>query len=731
MTKRRSPTADSPVQVFLHTARQRWLTANEAEADNRKEGLTDLQFLNLDQWPPEIRKARDTPGQERPCLTIDQIGEPYRQLTNKVRQARSSIRILPEDGEANKKTAERLQELIRGIEYASDAQIAYVTAFEGAVGPGWGYARIRGEYEDATASRDQVIKIDAIENQFSTWIDPAAKEPDRRDMRFAFVAEAMPTDAYTDKYGESMAATGSRELFQGIGANWQDWFPEGRIIVAEYYYRDDDSVILVELDNGMVLKKSEAPKELKIVEEWTATTPIVKWAKINGLEILEGNEEKTAGRRIPGTTIPIRPCFGQQLNVDGKRVVRGLVRAARDPQQMYNYNNSALVEDLALVPKTKMLLAEGQEEGHELELQQSLNAPTPYIRYKPTSLGDKLVPAPSVTQFTDPSKIQSLVIAINQNKADLRSTLSFYDPSDPSRKNTDQSGKAILARKAELDQGNTGYLENYSRFLTSMGKLLLEWIPEIYDRPGRVMRGMDLEDNPTFMMLNQPYRKNHEGLPEAVDPTAMALGGGQNAYEHIDLTKGAYGVKVTVGASYLTMRQEAAENGLKLMEVLPTQAPSFADVVVRNLDGPGNEEIADRLKRQLPPQITGGEDRSHESNPEQLQAAIAQAKQKEQEMLTVIRGLQEAIKIDQAKIEGELAKVQTSAQAEGQQAQRSDAVKIRIAEMDNETKLLLEDKKIAADLALARLKIEADFDKTAMATVVSEDGAPDGRGAEA
>lgn len=707
MAKRRDP-IESPLAAFMHTARQQWLTADEAEGDNRKQGLIDLEFLNLQQWPQGIKDEREKVGQERPCLVIDQIGEPFRQLTNKVREARSAVKIVPEDGDADPKVAEKLQEIVRGIEYASDASIAYVTAFEGAAGPGWGYARLLAEYDDPTHSRDQVIRIADIGNQFSVWMDPYGGPWDYTKKRFAFVVEAMPTDAYNAKYPESLVAkSGGKELFQGIGNDWKDWFPEGRVIVAEYYYRDDESIPMVELEDGTVLKKADVPKGTPVKTEWNAEKPCVKWCKINGLEVLEGNDELTAGRRIPGTTIPIRACYGQILNVNGQWVYRGMVRAARDPQQMYNYNNSALVEDMALVPKTKVFMAEGQEEGHEQEWAQSISSPTAYVRYKPTALGDKLVPPPSVAQFVDPAKMQSLVIAIQQNKADLRSTLSYYDQTDPARANTDQSGKAQLVRKQENDEGKTGYLEMYSRFLTSMGKLLIEWIPEVYDRKGRIVRGMDMEDNPSFLMLNQPYTVQ-DGFPQAVPQEAQQLGNGN--YEHIDLSKGKYGVRVTVGKSYLTQKQEAGENGLRLMEVLPNQAPGFADLVVRNLDGPGNDQIADRLERMVPPNLKADEG-EQEQNPEMLKAQLQQAQTQMQEMDQVIKGLQEAVKTDQVKVEGDLKKTEMSTSADAQKAQASDATKVQIAQMDAQVKIQLEEMKFAHERELLTLKMQGELEK--------------------
>ena len=560
------PAPSATVSDFIATARRQWRSANDAEKDNRAEGYEDLRFLNLDQWPDRIKQLRSVPGRERPCLTIDQIGEPYRQLTNRQRESRPAIHINPEDGQANQDTADVLQGLIRAVEYDSDAQIAYATAFEGAVGIGWGYARLRSEFDGD--GPDQNLIVDMIENPFAVYLDPGTRKWDRRDARFGFVVQDIPREQYTAMYGKSAVAKGGASLmdFTGLGDEAQDWFPEGAVRVAEYYYLHETRVELAEFDipapgsmlglqtTRQTLEVSKAPKGLEPQNRRTITRTEVMWCQINGLEILDGNAEKTGGRRIPGKTIPIRPCFGQVLNVNGKRVYRGIVRAARDPQQMYNFQNSALVEELALAPKAKVIMGEGQDEGHEAMWENANTENFPYLLYKPTTVGDKVVGAPNVTQFTDPAKIQSLVIAINQAKTDLRSTTGWYDATDPSRKNTDQSGRAINARKESQLQSNINYLDNFNRFVTSLGKLMLEWIPEIYDREGRIIRVLGMEDEVERVMVNAPHMTGPDGVPQQLDPASAQLA---KKVKQFDLTKGAYGVRVSPGTSYTTRKQEA------------------------------------------------------------------------------------------------------------------------------------------------------------------------------
>jgi hypothetical protein len=702
------PEASETVQTFLARARSRWRSANEAETDNRAQGYEDLRFLNLDQWPDRIKQLRSVPGRERPCLTIDQIGEPFRQLTNRQRESRPAIHINPEDGTANAETAEVLQGIIRAIEYDSDAQIAYATAFEGAVGIGWGYARLRSEFDGD--GPDQNLLVDMIENPFAVYLDPGTRLWDRRDMRFGFIVQDLPKEQYVALYGESAVAKAGASLvdFSGLGDEAQDWFPEGAVRVAEYYYLDDQTVTLGEL-NGETVNKADVPKGTKLEHERQIIRPQVQWCKINGLEILDGNAEKTGGRRIPGKTIPIRPCFGQVLNVNGKRVYRGIVRAARDPQQMYNYQNSALVEELALAPKAKMMMAEGQDEGHEAMLETANVENYPYLLYKPTTIGDKVVGAPTVTQFTDPAKIQSIVIAINQAKTDLRSTTGWYDATDPSRKNTDQSGRAINARKESQLQSNINYLDNFNRFVTSLGKLMLEWIPEIYDREGRIVRVLGMEDEVERVMVNAPFVEGPDGNPQAVDPAVAKL---RQDVQHFILTEGAYGVRVSPGTSYTTRKQEAAEWQFRILEARPELMGVFGDIAFKNLDGPGHEQIAERIARTIPPQIKGPEEGAQAEIPPEVQQQMAQMQEQLQGMGQALQEAQRTIDTDgvKADAQGQMKEMELKVKVQELAAQKAEhdadnATKVEIERIKAEAQMA----RIRADLMIAQIGVNADM----------------------
>jgi len=95
--------------------------------------------------------------------------------------------------------------------------------------------------------------------------------------------------------------------------------------------------------------------------------------------------------------------------------------------------------------------------------------------------------------------------------------------------------------------------------------------------------------------VNGPQVDPRTGQP-AID------GKTQQPKPQINLDIGTYDAVVSVGPSYETQREEAAEGMIQLFAALPPQAQMLiVDLLVTNLDWPGADTLAERLKTLLPP----------------------------------------------------------------------------------------------------------------------------------
>ncbi|MCP1679419.1 portal protein [Kerstersia gyiorum] len=590
---------------ILSAARDRMALCADAESANRQNALDDLKFLAGEQWPQEAARQRAVEG--RPCITINKLPSFLRQVTNDQRQNTPSIKIHPVDGNADVETAEVIQGMVRHIEYESNADVAYDTAVNSAAACGIGFFRLVTEYE-AENSFNQVIRFRRERNALNVYLDPFSVQPDGSDARFAFITDSMPKDEFNRKYPKATAGDGLSLAAIGDSANY--WMPDGRIAVVEYYWIEDEEATLVMLSNGETAYRDELDAEalneagVVIVAERPSTRRRVRWAKITGCDVL-------AEADIPCRWIPVFPVTGEEIDVGGKVTRKGMVRDAKDPSQMYNYWVTSATEEVALRPKVPFIGAVGQFKSDRRWLTAN-NRSYPFLEYDPVDVGGQLAPPPQRAPMADMpiGALQMLAHAAD----DIKATTGIHDASLGAGGN-ETSGRAIMARQREGDLSNFHFTDNLNRAVRHAGRCIIDMIPRIYDTP-RVVRILGEDEKLGHAEINQPVQDQSEGIERVLH----------------DVTIGKYDVTVSAGPSYTTQRQEAIDGMSQLAQAYPPLMSAAGDLVVKNFDWPGAEEIAERIKRTIPPQVIGDENEGLPQLPPQVQQQMQQMDQVIQQM---------------------------------------------------------------------------------------------------
>lgn len=581
-------------EEILRLARERFTLSSIAENEIRKEALDDLEFRAGRQWPDDVKMARVIDN--RPCLVINRIPQFIRQITNDQRQNRPAIKVSPIDDMGDVETAEILQGMIRHIEYNSNAEIAYDTAFEGAVTKSFGFFRVITDYVDPM-SFDQEILIKRIRNAFSVYMDCNSKEPDGSDANWAFIFEDTSKEEFKAQYKDSELANSNE--WRSIGDQTPGWIQETTVRVAEYFYKEYKTITLALLSNGYTVDKAKLTPEIlaeaKIVRERQAQIPVIKWCKINGHEILEKTEWL-------GQWIPIIPVIGDELDINGKRVLEGIVRHAKDSQRMYNYWASTETETIALSPRAPWIVAEGQiPVEYESQWKTANSKNHAFLPYKTTSVNGQLAPAPQRNVFEPP--VQAITQARGLAADDMKATTGVYDSALGNSAN-DVSGVAIQRRNHQSQTSNFHFIDNLSRSLRHAGRIIVDLIPKIYDTE-RAVRILGEDGQQEIVQLNKMFLKN-----------------GKN--QLINISAGKYDVTVDTGPSYATKRQEAVASMLDLTRSYPQAAKFAGDLMIRNMDWPGAQQIADRLKKTLPPGLQDDDKNEKPPLPAEVQAQMSQ-----------------------------------------------------------------------------------------------------------
>lgn len=626
---------------IVKEAKKRFGMCVDWESVARPRGDYDYKFANADahnlyQWEETIYNGRQAVG--KPCLTINKTKTHCLQVINDAKQNKPGVNVRPVGESASFEAAQIFMEVIRHIEYISNAESAYDNATMFQVQRGIGYWRITTDYID-TKSFDQEIYIKPIKDPCSVYLDPDITQADGSDARFGFVFEDIPRDLFNEKYPEHKDEIGWGASFDVFDGNNQ-WLTRENVRVAEYYRKTQKKDKLVnfidprtkQLVNALYSELSPEGKELfkaikdferqkpwqeRTYNERNVVTDNVEWFKIAGNSIIE---------RGPwlGKYIPIVRVVGEETIIDGVWDVKGLTRTLLDPQRMYNFNSSAEVEFIAVQTKSPYIAPAEAIEGHDEEWA-NLNTRNPaLLTYNQWSEDGKELRKPEREKPPQPSPghVQGLQIAQNE----MMMATGQYQAQMGENENA-KSGVAINARQRQGDRATYHFIDNQAVAIRFTGKQLIDLIPKIYDTE-RVIRIsasdgsiMNVKIDPN---AEQPYQKveNPEGpqMDKRMQMTDIIF----------NPNVGMYDVMSEVGPSFATRRQEAF-NALTQIAAQNKEFMGIAgDILWKVADFPEAQVLAERWRKIIPKNITG------DAMDPAIEQAMQQAADKIEQLLAII-----------------------------------------------------------------------------------------------
>ena len=562
---------------ILKEAKEAFTLVSDYEQENRNLAEEDIRFSRLgDQWDDDVLRQRQEQG--RPALTINKLPTFIRQVVNNARQNKPQIKVRPVDSGADVATAKIINGLIRNIEQTSNADVAYDTAADFAVTMGFGYFRIDVDYSDDDTF-EQDIRIERVANPFNVFGDPYSEAADSSDWNSAFYVKLLSTDEFERRYKGAEKVDWEQTGYTKLD---HAWFDGEEIMIAEYWRRVEEPRTVLLLSDGSVVGAKVYEKnrpDFDLLGITVENNRVVKSHKIThylmtGAEVLETTS--WAGRYIP-----IIPVYGEEVNIEGKRYFRSLIRDAIDAQRMHNYWRTATTELVALAPKAPFIGPEDAFTGKDARKWETANTEQhAFLAYsgevEPKRQPFAGIPAGALQEALNASDDMKAIIGLFDTEVDYPAA----------------SGKAIFYRERKGDVSTFHFIDNLSRAIRHGGRVVLDLIPHVYSGQ-RIIRTLGQDGTVESAQLGQ------EAVRE--DPKEGITG----VY---DLTAGKYDLVVETGPSYTTQRQEAADQMMELIRVYPDAAPVIGDLLVKNLDWPGADEIAERLKALLPAVLQGGQE---------------------------------------------------------------------------------------------------------------------------
>lgn len=654
-------------EEFLADMREHYQADLDFDRINREQALDDKKFAAGEQWDPIVLEQR----KGLPCLVINNIPQFTAQLVGDWRESRKAVKVLP-DSDEDKEVASVRGDLIRSIEVQSRADRVYDSSFESLVQCGDGAFRISVEYARDDVF-DQDIFIRPIEDALSVVWDRFSVDPTGRDAKRVFVDDRIPKKEFKAKWpGCSPDALSEDTFIDKYTLN--GWVDDNSYRVTEYWRLIERQRIMALFSNGKIFEITEDNMDQLITEYGPPERTRLAWCSyaqmhlVTGFAILSGPYEYRLNR------LPIIRMSGRVVNVGGRRVRYGLVRFMKDPARLKNFWRSVAAEQLGYAPKAQWIATESAIEGREEALRKAHFTRDPLI-----VVNDEAVIGQNLQRLDPPAPQAALLNEAQVNAQDMKDVTGIHDASLGIRSN-ETSGRAIQARQREGDIAAMTFHDNGNASVLEGGDVINQLIPQIYDGT-RVIRRIGEDDVMKFQKINDP-----------MDPNA------------IDLSVGMFDVALSTGASYTTRRVEAAQALMDMIQVAPQIAQIAGDLIATNMDFPGADKLAKRLKKTVPPQFLEDDDPDKQQmqmpTPEQIQeiqAAVMQLEAENKELKADKTIDFEKLRIDAYNAETQRIRALSDHEVDANQMEM-DAIKT-----------ILDGSKSLDDMEFAQEKAEADY----------------------
>ncbi len=662
------------IDPIIAEARERWQRCDEHEEKQRKRILAAKEFRAGNQWDPDILAARQGKNAiqgvaaepPKPCLTMDRLSQPVRQVSNQIKTSNFSISVTPNGHGADDDTAAIIKGFLRRTQNKAKDEKPIEWAAEDAIVGGLGWFRLRTDYVDSNPDPDAGIEvfdqepvIERIPNNLSVYDDPSAVKPTRIDSLYRFITEDIAKEEFKKRW--PWADTRGLDDFMASGdKKMASWVTQDIIRIAEYWRVTHEYELWVALADGSTrqLPYKHGKERLKVPDDVDGVQveahrviprPKVEGKKINAIQVLE---------ELPwtGSWIPTIPILGEEMNVDGDIILRGMISEAMDAQRMVNWTYSEGISILSLATKSDMMVP-ADAVANYADIWKTRNTQNHgYMPYDQYDASGRQLNEPVRTQG-EPANLQAAVEMMRISEDGIKAITGYYDSGLGATDNRTLSGRAKQAEIQQSELGAANYGAGVMMALVCLDNMIVEILPKI-TRPGQVLHILGADDKTDKVIVGQHFKKEGGEVIPLTPEEAQSLGPG--VAQFFDPGKGRYAITAKIEKGSATKREEGAA---ALGELIPHLPPEMAAVAtpdyVEQLDFEGSHGIAEKLRRALPPQL---QDKPEDGSiPPQVQAQM-------QALTGQLQEAQQKIAVDGAKEEvkqkGMLQKAQIDADVE-------------------------------------------------------------------
>lgn len=361
----------------------------------------------------------------------------------------------------------------------------------------------------------------------------------------------------------------------------------------------------------------------------------------------------------PGTILPFFFLTGERVDLEGEVELYCVTDDLIAPQRTLNWLESEAIASIASAPKAQWLADDDAFGDFEEDFENAATDPVAILHHKPGASVKQIEAPPPPTGFIELSNL-------NIERARLITGI-YPDPSLQAKADA-PSGKAIKQQQMGSGINMFHYVDGLNNLLARAGECLLE-LGVKYLNNDELRISMGADGQPTIVSFG---------------PTEMP------GVKNLDLARCKLGCTFSSGPAYASQREALISQIMDLGAQHPQVMSVLIDWVVAQANLPGSEEIVDRLRATLPPQIQEVLQQHKQGDPSVQLAAMRQQMQeigkKSQALQQMLEKVTKALNDTQQELAQEKAANQTKVAI----AQADNQTKLQINEQDNQTRLTVE-----------------------------------------
>jgi hypothetical protein len=279
----------------------------------------------------------------------------------------------------------------------------------------------------------------------------------------------------------------------------------------------------------------------------------------------------------PSKQLPIIYVDGDSYYIEGRQYTKSFVHDARDSQKLLNYARSETAAELKNRRREQWIGTPDNIIGYE---QQWRN---------PETQNGILMARPDPKTGAMPMKMpawdvsQGLFMTSQSATQDMREVIGFSENEQPQ---ADISGRARRERKLEGSMASYVFFDNLNQAMAQGGRIVNDVLPYIVGDDERHMSVSRKNGKNESILLNE--RKDNKILNR--------------------IQKGDFDVEIDTGASFAVQKEIALEFLQQTLQAFPQAFPLIADLWAKNLDVQFMEQITERFKTLVPPEVLAKEE---------------------------------------------------------------------------------------------------------------------------